>query len=605
MIAACLRFMTLAVLVAAVNAAWAADLEAWLDRNRVAEGDTVQLTLEARGQTNGRPDTAPLEQDFDVLGMSTGSRVSIVNGRTDARTTWTLTLSPKHSGVLTIPALQVAGSQSRALTLTVSDAPAPVPDSGADILIETELSPRRPYVQGQVLYTLRLLHAVPVSGGQLSEPAPKNALVQRLGEDREYSVTRQGRRYQVIERRYALFPQASGRLELAAPVFDGEIPDPGRRRTSPFKRFFGNDPFFGTDPFDDLMTPTRRVRVRGEPAELDVRPRAAAARGNQWLPAEILVLNGDWQPDADTIRQGEPVTLMLDLEAQGLTGGQLPNLAPDVVDGFDVYPDQPQRKTETSDSFVTGSLNQKIAFIPRRAGELTLPAITVHWWDTQADRERTATLPGRVLQVQPLPGQSSPPATARPSSRPAIETGPDQSVPDVSTPVAPKIAAQPARIPAPGLWPWVSAALALGWLLTLVFWWRHGRGVRTTVREAPATDTGSAEAGAARKQFLAACHAGEAISARRALLAWAAAHWRNDPPRGLEDLARRLPDPETRAALAELDHALYHSAGGAWNGTRLANLMRRLPKREANVDQRKAVLAPLYPDSASRAQRGY
>lgn len=597
-------FLHLAALVLALwtaAAVAATEVNAWLDRTRVAEGETVQLTLEASGQVSGRPDTTPLEQDFDVLGLSTGSRVSIVNGRTDARTTWTLTLSPKHSGRLTVPALAVAGGHSRALQLDVSTAPAPAAGSDADILVETELAPHRPYVQGQVLYTVRLLHAVPISGGQLSEPQPENTLVQKLGDDREYATTRNGRRYQVVERRYALFPQASGKLELAAPVFDGEIPDTSRRRASPFKRFFGDDPFFSGDPFAELMTPTRRVRIRGESAELAVQARPAAARGDHWLPAKHLQVNGEWQPPAGTaIQVGEPVTLTLEIEAQGLTGGQLPLLAPAAVDGFSVYPDQAHRETTTDENGVTGRLQQKIAFIPRRDGELALPALEVNWWDTQTGQERHETVPGRVLQVTAAAGQTAPAVAVPAAPQPA----------GTATPASPRVAtsatgqagltpqALPRLAPAAGFWPWLSGALAAGWLLTLLFgWWRARRAPRAAAaRPAPAAaPTGAARA--ARRKFQDACTSHDAPAARRALLDWAALHWPADPPRGLDVLARRLDDPQARTALGELDRALYREGGGDWDGTHLARHLGRLPEAEAGGGRRKPVLAPLYPEA--------
>jgi hypothetical protein len=571
-------------------AAGAPEINAWLERSRIAEGESVQLTLEAPGRVSGRPDTAPLEDDFEVLGLSTGNRVSIVNGRTDARTTWTLTLSPKHSGRLTVPSLRVGDGRSRALQLEVSAVSPAVAGSDADILLETELAPRRPYVQGQVRYTLRLLHAIPISGGELSEPTPANTLVQKLGEDRDYVTTRNGRRYQVIERRYALFPQASGTLELPAPVFDGEVPDASRRRASPFKQFFGNDPFFGEDPFGDLLTPTRRVRVRGEPAVLEVQARPAAAHGAHWLPAEQLRLHGEWQPADGDIRVGEPVTLALQIEAQGLTGGQLPSPAPEGVDGFSVYPDQAQRETSGTGKGVTGRLQQKIAFIPRRAGQLVLPDIEVYWWDTQAERERQARLPGRVLRVLPAAGRSTP------ASAPAGEAVPE---PAGATPPASGdngVSVQPMPVPAAGRWPWISAALAAGWLLTLMLWWWQARRVRAAGRgNQPATSPPDS-ARTARRRFLAACEAHDAPAARRTLLEWAALHWPANPPRGLEALAQRLDDPQAREALAELDRALYRKAEG-WDGRRLRRRLQRLPEPEAVSGRGTTVLAPLYPDA--------
>ena len=594
-----IQIMTLlTVLLGSISVARAADVNAWLDRTRIAEGETVQLTLEAHGQVSGQPDTTPLEQDFEVLGLSTGSRVNIINGRTDARTTWTLSLSPKHGGTLTIPALRVGGSRSKALQLEVSAAPVTAPGDNADILIETELSDKQPYVQGQVLYSVRLLYTKPFKSGQLSEPKPENSLVRKLGDDREFATTRNGWRYQVIERRYALFPQASGALELDAPVFDGEVPDTSRRRASPFKRFFGNDPFFGQDPFEDLMTPTRRVRVRGKPAELDVRPRPAAAQGAHWLPAQQLVLNGTWQPDAAEVKAGEPVTLVLDMEARGLTGGQLPDPAPATVKGFDVYPDQAQRRTDTDDSGVTGHLQQKIAFIPQRGGTLTLPAIELHWWDTATDRERVATLPERVVQVQPGTSrlQQAPVApVAAAGGAMSAQPVPPGSNPAISMADVPLPAPSPAREWASGPWFLVSVVLAGGWLLTLLTWWWRTRGVRSTGIQ-PSPDTRPQAARSARKQFLAACKTADSVGARRALLDWAALHWPDDPPRGLDKLALRIDNAEVHAALAELDRAIYKE-GSTWDGTQLARCLQQLPDPDTDAGKNQTALAPLYPDS--------
>jgi hypothetical protein len=589
-------FLLLALGAAAVKVAGAAEVDAWLDRTRVAEGETVQLTLEAQGQVSGQPDTTALQRDFDILGISTGSRISIVNGRTDARTTWTLTLSPKHGGTLRIPALQVGSGSSPALTLVVSNAPAPAASSNADIFIETKLEPRQPYVQQQVLYTVRLLHAVPVTGGRLSEPQPANTLVQQLGDDRHYATTRNGRRYEVTERRYALFPQGSGKLELAAPVFDGEVRDSGRSGANPLQRLFGNDPLFGRGLFDDMLSPGRRMRVRGQAAELDVQPRPALAGSGHWLPAQQLTLQGTWQPDGGEITAGEPLTLLLDIRAEGLTAGQLPNLAPAAADGFNVYPDQAQRRTDSGETGVTGHLRQKIAFIPQHAGKLVLPEIKVSWWDIGANRERLASLPARVLDVVPAAGQSAQGSASAPDARAAPAASGAHQL-ETSPPGEGVRQTQPqTRATAPSApWPWVSAALGIAWLVTLLLWWRHRRDTRTHRSVLPAEQNTRVPAGAARKQFLKACHSGDAGGARAALLDWAAAHWPDDPPRGLQALAQRLDDAGARAALTALDRSLY-AGSSDWDGARLAACLTQLPPR-AGRGERASGLAPLYPHS--------
>ncbi|MES9901424.1 MAG: BatD family protein, partial [Sedimenticola sp.] len=154
-----------------------AAVEASLDRQMIREGETVQLTIEVEGQSNSQPDTTPLERDFDLLGTSSNSRLSIVNGRADARTTWTIVLSPKRMGELEIPPLVVGAQQSPPLKLQVERASAPTVDESADIFIESEIVPESPYVQAQLLLRVQLFHAVEISKGSLSDPAAEQVLL--------------------------------------------------------------------------------------------------------------------------------------------------------------------------------------------------------------------------------------------------------------------------------------------------------------------------------------------------------------------------------------------------------------------------------------------
>ena len=47
-----------------------AALKAWLDRDRVASGESVRLTLERDGRAGDQPDLTPLQQDFEEIGRA-------------------------------------------------------------------------------------------------------------------------------------------------------------------------------------------------------------------------------------------------------------------------------------------------------------------------------------------------------------------------------------------------------------------------------------------------------------------------------------------------------------------------------------------------------
>jgi hypothetical protein len=579
-----------------------AELSARLNRSEISEGETVQLQVEAQGQVSGSPDTQPLNKDFEVLGIASGSRVNIINGQMQSRSTWTITLSPKRSGSLPIPSLTLNGQQTRPMTLQVREVPVMEGQrAGKPLFIETELDRQDPYVQAMVRYTVRLFYELKLVEGSLSEPKLDNALVRRLGKERRYRTERNGHRYQVIERQYAIFPQTSGELELPSPVLDARVPDTSAKRRSPFQDLFGrdpfDDPFFGGSRLSDMFTATRPVRVRGEAQVLQVRPRPAQANGRQWLPAESLVLSESWQPERAELRVGDPLTRTITIRARGVTGEQLPELDPGYVDGFKVYPDRAQAKTEDLAQGVEGEKRRNIAFVPVKPGTYTLPAMQLHWWNTRSDQTRVAELPERQVQVLPVLASQgmpvAPPASQSIEPAPGTEAGtpaPRQTPPQAGG--LSSASENRSRLDA-GIWPWLSLLFALLWLATLVVWWvtrRRDRLASTTVGAASnANDT----AAKAKSRFQAACRANDAQQARRRLLAWAAANWPEDPPSGLDALARRLNDPQASAALRELDRTLYHGQAQGWEGKTLAQRLSKLPKPDPAASD-KTPLPDLY-----------
>ena len=66
-------------LLAASPFAWA-EVSARLDRDRVALGQPLTLTIQSDGKdSDAQPDLAPLRKDFEVLGTTRSSEVRIIN----------------------------------------------------------------------------------------------------------------------------------------------------------------------------------------------------------------------------------------------------------------------------------------------------------------------------------------------------------------------------------------------------------------------------------------------------------------------------------------------------------------------------------------------
>jgi hypothetical protein len=582
------RFLLVLGIALAASLPAHAALRATLDNRQVAQGDTVQLTLTHDGQTGSRPNLAPLKQDFDIVGTSSSSQVQIVNGKVSSTTALAVSLAPKHSGASTIPSLTWDADTSQPLTLNVTgngstnngDANATAPSK---VLVETDVDTKSPYVQAAVHVTVRVYAAVPLSHADLDFEDTNAALVRQVGTDAVSNADKNGLSYQVVTRQYLVFPQHSGQVSIPGPTLSGSIPDRGRAQgfADPFSGVFGNSPFAG------MMGTLKPIRVHGDPIVLNVQPRPASVSSSYWLPARNVSLQAHWNHASLEAHVGDPITLDLKLQAEGLTAAQLPDLATLLKQpsSLKAYPDQASLKDTTQGAEVIGTRDQSIALIADQAGHFTVPELHVNWWDTRANQAREVTLPAQTLTVQPAPGSAPLPAqTQQPAGNTATAS-------NVQTPPAPT---QRPGVSTELPWKRISFGLGLLWLVT-VGAWLIMRNRRPAAPAATAPDEQSASAknaSQARSAFLAACRANDASAARRNLLVWANAKWSGPRIQGLNALARLLGNPQTTRLLHDLDRACY--AQDPWEGSALANALPdlQLPKRSAAVGS--GELAPLY-----------
>jgi len=531
-------------------------VQAFLDRERVRLGETVTLTIQVNGDTAGlQPELTPLFRDFDLLQASSGRQTTVVAGRPVPQTRWSLELEPLRAGEIQVPALRVGQYRTAPLSLRVGTSPAAT-DSG-DVFLEVELSPQTPYVQSQVSMVVRLYYGAPLLEGNLGAPAPASALVTALGEDHGYQVTRGERHYRVVERRYALFPERSGQWRIPPLRFQGRLAGLSQR---------GQLSYFTTDR-------GRRVSVESPARTLQVKPRPAHYQGAHWLPSSGLSLHERWSPGTDRVRVGEPITRTVWIRAEGLSGTHLPALSPEPVAQLRSYPAAPETEDQLTGRGVVGSLRQEVAYVPQQAGALRLPAVELHWWDTDSQQARVASLPTREITV--LPAALAPPP-ARPGIPRVAPTPASERVP-TSVRLPPWLADRDS--------PWflVAMGLALGWLLTLLVW-RRARRSRCRC-PSPALSP--------QRRLRAACRRGDAPAAAQLLMAWAASHWPHDPPTNLAALAARLDrgEPEIRI----LQRVLYAPHEHPWRGGTLWRVLKHGFRESHPPTPPEPRLAPLYP----------
>ena len=566
---------------------------AFVDRTTINEGDTIKLVIDVKKSGN-EPDLTPLQDDFDVLSQSNSSRINIINGRMDSTNEWIIILSPKHTGKLVIPPLKVGAMQTEPITIKVNTANTATPNS--DIFLEATIDPEQPYVQSQLIYTVRLYQGVDISSGSLSEPHLDNAIVERLGDDLTFNTVKNGRRYHVTERRYAIFPQASGDFTIPATVFSGQaiVADRGR---SVFDQFF-NQGGFNADPFGNPFQTTKPLRARSPEIKVNVLPQPKQANGAWWLPAQDLSLTEQWSPNPPVFHVGDSVTRTITLQAKGLTAAQLPDIPENDTADLKRYPDQPVKKTSTKGTTVKSIKVQKIALVPTKAGQVTFPEISIPWWDTKENKAKIATLPARTFTVLPAEGQ-----TAIQNPLPAVQPGttakPDTSESNSNQAANDKEAiAIPAAAPvtSSNYWRWIALLLFTAWLVTLIGWYRLRRMHSARAKDqAMKVDTKRFGVLTAKHNaFKQACMTNDPKKVKAALLDWASLLWPEKGIYNLTELAAQLSDQTAKDAIAELDRVLYSNQSSDWNGDHFwTTLSKTITGEKKRAEQKQNLESPL------------
>lgn len=565
------RFLrALAVALLLPGAAAHGTFEASVDRRVIDENDVLVLELRHDAQVFvGNPDLSPLEEDFSILGSQRASQFTILGGRTESVTTWTVTLQPRRRGELLVPALEYEGERTEPITVRVT---APTPDERAalarTVFFETDVSTDDVWVQEQLVYTVRLYYAAEaVLFGDLP-PAPtvENAVVRPLGDSRPGSETRDGVRYNLVEQRYAVVPQRSGTVRIPPETFTGAVrlPEGGR---------------------------TRRKNVRIESTGHDLAVRAQPEQwpaGVPWLPARDLVLEERWSETPVRLRAGEPATRTLVLAARDVAASTLPEIGAAVPDGVRAYPSQPALEESLVDGTPVASRAEAVVLIANTPGALELPEVRVRWWDLERDESRVAVVPARRLEVRPAAAGAAPSGSPEPEASEA--DAPRPAAPGQPTPVR---AVQPFDPSLP--WRTVAALLALAWLATGVAWWFARRRSAARAAGGPAHAGGPDLAGgeplesdldAVRR----ACDAEAPERARDALRRW------RDALPAHADLAPAGALAEADALLAALDRSLYGPEGGPADLAPLRRWLRRRPRPAGRDAETGAALPPLHPE---------
>lgn|GEM_PF-28698 len=535
------------------------ELIAEVDRETVIDGEMIVLYIEGKDIPQ-LPDTSSLNTDFRITQSGQSNSQTIINGKRSRTTTIRLELQPKKLGSSVIPAFTAGGVSSDPITIEVVARGTPGVEPRDKVFAELSVSNPTPYVQEQVILSLKLFDDGNLSSADPVFSGTSDYQVEQLPLGREQIVERNGVQYRVNTFRYALFPQQSGEVTI------DEIRIPASVR----------DQNYGSN----LMlfnSPSRRIELNSDSISLSVKPRAEESTSSWWLPVKALELEHGWSSDITDAKVGEPYTLTLELRASGATSTQLPEITVPDVPGLKIYVDNPEFGSNLDGEDLVSVRREKWSVIPNRSGQLTLPEIEVKWWDSEADKERRAFVPAQTLIVAG-DGSTANAVDAGSSADNSVvsaitnqgnsddtdsaevadnATDADNAASD-SVDVTFAADEQAGREFVPRHWLWLSAAAVTAWLATLLaWWWSVSRRKNKPVSVAP-TDNSTERKAWRKVQSVAA--SGDMSAYRDAVLEWAQYRWTDNPVHNLPDIGVRLGNHQLTKLMQQADQQRY-SAG--------------------------------------------
>ncbi len=569
----------------------AAEIRAEVNRSPAVLNEILMLTLSTDENITATPDLSVLEPDFKVYATSVSRQNYQVNGNAQTSVTWEIGLMPLRPGEQEIPAIRFGNDSSEPLKITVVENTADQVEgdtaSATDlpdftIAVKMDDSHLQRYVQQQIVYDVIITDAGGLQGGEPQFEDSADWMIKSLGQPEISMVNENGRRVRKISFKYALFPQKSGELKLPDVLFNGfAINHNAGNRFNVF-----NDDLLGISlNMPSVFGSEIPVRLSASGVMIDILPPPAQYKGNWWLPAENVTLNARWIEANPLFKAGESYTREITLKAVGVAESQLPDIKLPQLPGWKQYPEKSLTKSVIENGLLTAVQTTKIVYIPQNTGVLTLPEISVEWFNVNNGKIEKTVLPATQIEV----GGTAPflPQNLTPSQS---LTG----APTVTAPIIPAegqaAVADPQSTPRrwrPKMTTSVLTALAFlaGFLLSYaVFKCRAVKGAKPLCETRRYPDF-----------IIQKAYQNDFRSLRDALVSWATGAYPDNRISNLKDVAAAVDNPRFSEQIDVIIARLYNpEAQEIWNPKVFTDIFKEILKRKKKADKNRPPLPPLY-----------
>jgi len=378
-------------------------ISATVDKRELTIDENLTLTISiysSGGGTLPQPEIPPLP-DFRILTSYSTNKFSMINNQISIVEEYTYVLQPLRTGELVIDPvkLRIDGKRLKTSRITVRVKSSPrggapsAPSPGRrgrtaaparrlrNAFVKTEVDRRKVYVSEQVTLTFSFYNKLPdISILHYEPPSTSGFWAEEISRDRfPVKEAVNGEMFDVQRIKTALFPTS-----------------PGRHRIGPADLRIAYE--------TGWFSPRKVISLSSDPIEIDVMPLPeegkpegfSGAVGRYSIRAEV---------NANKVKQGEPVTLRVEIEGTGNIDAIGYPVAPELA-GFKLYEPKISTEKKISGELLGGKKILEYILIPERAGRLTIGPFRFPYFDPESEGYRTAETSPLYLDV--MPGEKVP-----------------------------------------------------------------------------------------------------------------------------------------------------------------------------------------------------
>ncbi|MGD9638408.1 MAG: BatD family protein [Alphaproteobacteria bacterium] len=239
----------------------------------------------------------------------------------------------------------------------------------SNLFASIDVDNKTPYLQEQVVMTVKFYDALGINKVNIEEPVLDNFLIYPTSDVVNTQEKIDDTNYNVIVKKYVIFPQKSGILKIPSIAV----------------KTITND--------------REIVNISSNDITINVKPQPQSLEAKYWLPAHSLSVSSNWDSKDDNFEQGKALRQTIEIRASGLSAEQLPDFEVDKIEGVKTYVSHNQSQNTFDKRGIIGIKTKTIIYLFYEEGLKKIPGLYLDWFNLQTEEKSQEIIAGRTINI--------------------------------------------------------------------------------------------------------------------------------------------------------------------------------------------------------------